>query len=162
MMTLEVHNGYFQIQWLLPKLVLRLETMYEACGQDSIASASIQTYDDMETFELNVVNESLSRNRVHALCHALCSHSPEVLKTFSKSHLGKKIFWSFILLIILVCLYRIQKYFRYRTNLHPGHTSRIIRSRLQFSLCKAYTSTAQWKPKSKPKRWQISFYIYYY
>ena len=55
MMIREVHNGYFQIQWLLPKLVLRLEIMYEARGQDNIASASIQIYDDMETFEFNVV-----------------------------------------------------------------------------------------------------------
>ena len=31
--------------------------MYEACGQDDISSTSIQTYDDMETFETNVVNE---------------------------------------------------------------------------------------------------------
>ena len=31
--------------------------MYEAHGQDNIASTSIQTYDDIETFELNVVNE---------------------------------------------------------------------------------------------------------
>ena len=31
--------------------------MYEVCGQDNIASTSIQTYDDMDTFELNVVNE---------------------------------------------------------------------------------------------------------
>ena len=54
MMTREGHNGYFQIQWLLPKLVLRLETMYEVHGQDNTASASIQTYNDMETLELNV------------------------------------------------------------------------------------------------------------
>ena len=31
--------------------------MYKTCGQDNIASKSIQTYDDMETFELDVVNE---------------------------------------------------------------------------------------------------------
>ena len=31
--------------------------MYEARGQDNIASTSMRTYDDMETFELNVVNE---------------------------------------------------------------------------------------------------------
>ena len=48
MMARERHNGYFQIQWILPKLVLRLETMYEARGQDNIASASIQTYDHMK------------------------------------------------------------------------------------------------------------------
>ena len=47
-MAREGHDGYFQIQLLLPKLVLRLETMYEACGQDNIASTCIQTYDDME------------------------------------------------------------------------------------------------------------------
>ena len=34
--------------------------MYESRGQDNIASTSIQTYDDMETFELNVVNEKLN------------------------------------------------------------------------------------------------------
>ena len=57
MMTREGHNGYFQIQWLLPKLVRRLETTYEARGQDNVASTIIQTYNDMETFESNVVNE---------------------------------------------------------------------------------------------------------
>ena len=31
--------------------------MYKARDQDNIASASIQTYDDVETFELNVVND---------------------------------------------------------------------------------------------------------
>ena len=31
--------------------------MYEARGQDNIASASIQTYDAMKTFKLKVVNE---------------------------------------------------------------------------------------------------------
>ena len=56
-MTREGHNGYFQLQLLLPKLVLRLEAMYETRGQDNIASTSIRTHDDMETFELNVVNE---------------------------------------------------------------------------------------------------------
>ena len=56
-MTREGNNGYFQIQRLFPKLVLRFETMYETCGQDNIASTSIETYHDMETFELNVVNE---------------------------------------------------------------------------------------------------------
>ena len=44
-------------EFCLNVLVLRLETMYEARGQDNIASASIQTYDDMETFELNGMNE---------------------------------------------------------------------------------------------------------
>ena len=34
-MTREGHNGYFQIQCLLPKLVLRLGTMYKTCGQDN-------------------------------------------------------------------------------------------------------------------------------
>ena len=29
MMTREGHNGYFQIQLILPELVLRLETMYK-------------------------------------------------------------------------------------------------------------------------------------
>ena len=57
MMTRDGHNGYFQIQLLLSKLVLRLKTMYEALGQDNIASPSIQTYDLMETFKLNIVNE---------------------------------------------------------------------------------------------------------
>ena len=31
--------------------------MYQAPGQDNIASPSIQTKDNMETFKLNVVNE---------------------------------------------------------------------------------------------------------
>ena len=31
--------------------------MYEARGQDNIARARIQTYDDIETFKLNAVNE---------------------------------------------------------------------------------------------------------
>ena len=31
--------------------------MYEVRGQDNIASTSIQIYDDLETFELNLVNE---------------------------------------------------------------------------------------------------------
>ena len=31
--------------------------MYEVFGQDNITRASIQSYDDMETFKLNVVNE---------------------------------------------------------------------------------------------------------
>ena len=31
--------------------------MYEARGQDNIANPSIQTYEGMETFKLNVVNE---------------------------------------------------------------------------------------------------------
>ena len=31
--------------------------MYETCDQDNIASASIQIYGNIETFELNVVNE---------------------------------------------------------------------------------------------------------
>ena len=39
MMTCESHNGYFQIPWLLPKLVLRLITMYKTCGQDNIVKA---------------------------------------------------------------------------------------------------------------------------
>ena len=34
--------------------------MCEACGQDNIASASIQTYDAMETFNLKVVDEKLN------------------------------------------------------------------------------------------------------
>ena len=50
MMTCEGHNGYFQIQLLPPKLVLGLETMYETHGQENIASTTIETYDDMETF----------------------------------------------------------------------------------------------------------------
>ena len=32
--------------------------MYETCRQDNITSTSMQTYDDMETFKLNVVNEN--------------------------------------------------------------------------------------------------------
>ena len=32
--------------------------MYEDRGQDNIVSTSIKTYGDMETFELNVVNEN--------------------------------------------------------------------------------------------------------
>ena len=35
MMTHEGHNGYFQIQRFLPKLVLRLETMCKTLGQDN-------------------------------------------------------------------------------------------------------------------------------
>ena len=35
MMTREGYNGYFQIQRLLPELVLRLETMYKTRGQDN-------------------------------------------------------------------------------------------------------------------------------
>ena len=31
--------------------------MYEARGQDNIPCTRIQAYDDMETFELNIVNE---------------------------------------------------------------------------------------------------------
>ena len=31
--------------------------MYETCGQDNIDSTSIQIYDDIETFELNAVNQ---------------------------------------------------------------------------------------------------------
>ena len=38
--------------------------MYETCGQGKIASASMQTYDDMVTFELNVVNEKQNRSCV--------------------------------------------------------------------------------------------------
>ena len=38
--------------------------MYEACGQDNIASASIQTYDVMETFKLNIVNEKRNSSYV--------------------------------------------------------------------------------------------------
>ena len=41
----------------LVKLILRYETMYETCGQNNIASTSIQTYDNMETFKLSLVNE---------------------------------------------------------------------------------------------------------
>ena len=37
---------------------MRLEIMYETCSQDNITSTSMQTYDDMETFESNVVNEN--------------------------------------------------------------------------------------------------------
>ena len=57
MMTREGHIDYFQIQWILPNFILRLKTMYEARGQDNIASASIQTYDVIETPKLNIVNE---------------------------------------------------------------------------------------------------------
>ena len=32
--------------------------MYETCFQDNITSTSMQTYDDMETFESGVVNEN--------------------------------------------------------------------------------------------------------
>ena len=32
--------------------------MYESCRQDNITSTSMQTYDDMETFESSVVNEN--------------------------------------------------------------------------------------------------------
>ena len=39
----------------MSKLVPRRETMHKACGQDNIASASIQTYDAMNTFKLKVV-----------------------------------------------------------------------------------------------------------
>ena len=46
----------------LPKLVLGLKTTYETHGQDKIASASIQTYDDMKTFESNVVNENQNKS----------------------------------------------------------------------------------------------------
>ena len=35
MITPEGHNGCFQIQWLLPKLVLWLGTMYKTHGQDN-------------------------------------------------------------------------------------------------------------------------------
>ena len=38
--------------------------MYEAHGQGNIASTSIQTYDDMETFELNIVNEKRNSSYV--------------------------------------------------------------------------------------------------
>ena len=38
--------------------------MYETCGQDKIASTSIQTYDDMLAFKLNVVNEKQNRSCV--------------------------------------------------------------------------------------------------
>ena len=38
--------------------------MYETRGQDKIASTSIQTYDDMVTFKLNVVNEKQNRSCV--------------------------------------------------------------------------------------------------
>ena len=31
--------------------------MYETCGQDNIASTRIQIYDNIETFEMNAVNE---------------------------------------------------------------------------------------------------------
>ena len=41
---------------------MRLETTYETRGQDKFASASIQTYDDMETFETNLVNGKQSRS----------------------------------------------------------------------------------------------------
>ena len=37
---------------------MRLETMYETCHQDKITSISMQTYDDMETFEQSVVNDN--------------------------------------------------------------------------------------------------------
>ena len=36
----------------------------------------------------------------------------------------------------------VEKLFRYRTNFYPVRTSRIIRSRIQFLLCKAYRLTA--------------------
>ena len=32
--------------------------MYKTCHQDNITSTSMQTYDDMETFELSVVNDN--------------------------------------------------------------------------------------------------------
>ena len=32
--------------------------MYETCSQDNITSTSMQTYDDMETFEWGVANEN--------------------------------------------------------------------------------------------------------
>ena len=35
---------------------MRLETMYKTRSQDNVISTSMQTYDDMETFELSVVN----------------------------------------------------------------------------------------------------------
>ena len=38
--------------------------MYETRGQDYIANKSMQTYDDMETFESNVVNEKRNSNFV--------------------------------------------------------------------------------------------------
>ena len=38
--------------------------MYETHGQDKIASTSIQTYADMVTFKLNVVNENENRSCV--------------------------------------------------------------------------------------------------
>ena len=37
---------------------MRLETMHETCSQDNITSTSMQTYDNMETFESSVVNEN--------------------------------------------------------------------------------------------------------
>ena len=36
---------------------MKLETVYDARGQGNIARASIQTYDVMETFKLDVVHE---------------------------------------------------------------------------------------------------------
>ena len=32
--------------------------MYETCSQDNITSTSMQTYEDMETFESSIVNEN--------------------------------------------------------------------------------------------------------
>ena len=43
---------------------MRLETTYETCSKDKIASTSIQMYDDMVTFKLNVVNEKQNRSCV--------------------------------------------------------------------------------------------------
>ena len=37
---------------------MRLKTMYETCSQDNITGTIMQTYDDMETFELSVANEN--------------------------------------------------------------------------------------------------------
>ena len=32
--------------------------MYKTCRQDNITSTNMQTFDEMETFELNIVNEN--------------------------------------------------------------------------------------------------------
>ena len=37
---------------------MRLEAMYKTCSQDNTTSTNMQTYDDMETFELSIVNEN--------------------------------------------------------------------------------------------------------
>ena len=60
MMTCEGHNGYFQIQGLLPKLVQRLETTYKTHDQDNteILNCEKKIFKSFERKLLSCVREN--------------------------------------------------------------------------------------------------------